>query len=94
MRTPGSGRKPGSLNKDKSQCQELAERLGVNPFQILLHIAAGDWVSLGYTQQMIIGLDIRVKAAAEASKYLYSQRKALEVTAPEPIQVIIEDYTK
>lgn len=47
MRTPGSGRKPGTLNKDHKSLLDRAEALGVDPFEILLLTVKGDWEALG-----------------------------------------------
>lgn len=47
MRTPGSGRKPGTPNKDKQSLLETAEALGVNPFEFLCLTMKGDWKALG-----------------------------------------------
>lgn len=105
-KTPGSGRKKGTPNKVTAACRELADRLGVSPFEVLLHFAAGDWQALGYetaTQRRVnahgmweefrIDPATRMKAAAEASKYLYPQRKSMQLDVDGSIKVLIEDYT-
>lgn len=90
-KTPGSGRKKGSLNKSTTELMEIAEKVGVNPFEILLKFANGNHIDLGYTDRL--PPEVRMKAAAEAAKYLYAQRRALEVKDDTPIKVIVEDYT-
>jgi hypothetical protein len=92
-KTPGSGRKPGTLNKKTEDLQSLAEEMGVHPFKILLQFASGNWKDLGYedeydlkyTQQgepykvRVIQPETRVKAASEAAQYLYAKRKQIEI---------------
>lgn len=87
------GRAKGTPNKATTDLQRLSAELGVHPFEILLHFAAGDWKALGYKQESYIEFgkgfendvlyikpETRVKAAAEAAQYLYPKRKALELT--------------
>lgn len=87
------GRKKGTPNKKVRRADEIAERLGIDPFEILLRFAGGDWKGLGYEegskeivtqsgdaiQVDVIGPELRQKAAKEAAKYIYPQRKAIEV---------------
>lgn len=91
-KTPGSGRKKNSINKDSIPLLEKAKELNIDPFEILLHFAAGDWEKLGYESKTItiygahnvtneeftIQPGIRAKAAAEACQYLYPKRKSIE----------------
>lgn len=87
------GRSKGTPNKRTTDAQEIAERLQCDPFEVLCFFAKGDWKGLGYQQKLSIPLEIRAKAAAEASKYLYPQRKAMEhTTGEEGFKIIIEDY--
>jgi len=104
-KTPGSGRKRGVKNRDSIPLKEKACELGVDPFEILLLFAKNDWEALGYKSQKItvfskhydpvevdvISPEIRLKAAAEASQYLYPKLKTIEakVTADpnEPIHI-------
>ncbi len=91
-KTEGSGRKKGTPNKNTLPLQALADRLGVDPFEILLHFAAGDWAALGYKKGTrtilsmgrraeipVIPPEMRVKAATEAAQYLHPKRKAIEI---------------
>lgn len=48
MRTPGSGRKAGTPNKDTKTLMERCEALKVDPFEILAMTAKGDWKGLGF----------------------------------------------
>lgn len=73
---------------------ELAEKLKVNPFEILLNFAKGDWEALGYDNSVYvkessdgktttlgytITPEVRAKAAIEACKYLFPQKKAIQI---------------
>lgn len=48
------GRKKGSINKSSVPAMEVAERLGVDPFEVLLHFASGNWEALGYPAEKYI----------------------------------------
>lgn len=86
------GRSKGTPNKKTKDLMEKAEQLGVDPFEILLRFAAGDWKGLGYkTKDTLesagmgriikvdrISADLRKSAAAAAMPYLYPKRKAIE----------------
>lgn len=91
------GREKGTPNKNTQTLREKAEQLGVDPFEIQLLFAKGDWSSLGYPSQSrvvsytkdgveilqdYIQPDLRLKAACEATKYLEPQRKAIEHSGP------------
>lgn len=70
------------------------EALGVDPFEILLYFAKGDWKSLGYAEatrtyftaagieaeEEIIKPELRMHAAKEACQYVLPKRKATEMT--------------
>lgn len=103
----GSGRKAGVPNKKTALIADVAERLGVNPFEVLCLFAANKWKELGYTGskhidsetgtewfESPISLDIRMNAAKEACKYLYPQRKAVQLSTDEEsgFRIVIEDY--
>lgn len=85
------GRKKGTPNKNRVPAQELADRLGINPYEILLLFAAGDAEALGLKKDEL-GPAARVKAAAEASKYVKAQMRTVDVTVREPVRVVIEDW--
>lgn len=91
---PKSGRRKGTPNKNKTpKVAEIAERLGINPFEILLLFAAGDWQRLGYasptrTQYSKSGepyeVDViepgqRIAAAASACPYLFPKLQAIQL---------------
>lgn len=88
------GRRPGSLNKTNQSLLDKAKAYGCDPFDVLLKFAAGDWEGLGYDNECYqaekpdgsiklgytITPDMRLRASSEASKYLYPQRKAIELS--------------
>jgi hypothetical protein len=97
------GRKKGTPNKKSLPLAEIASQIDVDPFRILLLIAKGAWEELGFQGPTkiqlgasgvpyhveVITLDHRLKAAAEASQYLYPKLKAIEsvTTTEEPEQI-------
>lgn len=98
----GSGRKKGTPNKVTQNLMELADKLEVNPIEVLLLFAKGDHESLGYEKTHVVGFDkmgqpitedtippkLRCDAAKEACGYLFPKRKAIEHTGKDgnPIQ--------
>lgn len=82
----------GSPNKDTVDAQMLSKALGIDPFEILLHFAAGNWNRLGYKaatvtvhtsedssyEKDVISPELRVGAAKEAANYLLPKRKSLD----------------
>lgn len=103
------GRQKGTPNKRTKLVEETAARLGVDPFEVLCLFAMGNWEKLGYEAEMffmekpdgavkagyVITPEMRLKAAQEACKYLFSQKKAVEhSTSDEGFRMIIQDYTK
>lgn len=83
----------GGTHHARKSAAELAERLGVDPMEVLLNIVSGNYKALGYKTEFVakispngdtvevdrISLDMRLQAAKEACKYLHSQLKAVEV---------------
>lgn len=102
MKIPGSGRKKGTPNKRNLMVKEIAIKIGVDPFEILMKIAAGDWKGLGYTSEVYftekpdgavkmgytITPEMRLQAAKEATQYIYSKRR--EDDSEEPIDITPE----
>lgn len=82
-KTPGSGRVKGVINKKTMGLLERAQACGCDPFDVLLMFSANDYVGLGYKTEDMISPEMRLNAAKEASKYLYSQRRAVEVSGPD-----------
>lgn len=105
-----AGRPKGAKNKITTAARELALQLGVNPLEVLLRFAKGDWEGLGYEDPTMtkysaegpiiverIPPELRMTAAKEAVKYIYPTQKAVEFTSEDGeggFKVIIEDYTK
>lgn len=98
------GRKKGTRNRNTIEAQLLAKEMGVNPLQILLWIAAGDYKALGYNSEYIetkfkkeerIPLNMRKSAAKEVLPYLTPQLKSIELDATVDAEIgstAIEDY--
>ncbi len=86
------GRPKGSQNKETIDAKALSQRLGIDPFEILLLFAAGRWQELGYenAEKEVkvaggssyfvdqISAELRVNAAKDAANYLLPKRKSLE----------------
>lgn len=95
-----TGRPRGSVNKKSLELQELAAKLDVNPVEILLLMAKGDWKSLGYDSEVYvmenasgstkigytISPEMRLSAAKEVAQYLFAKLKE-QPEEPEPIDV-------
>lgn len=90
----GSGRKPGTPNKDNIDLRAKCQQLGIDPFEVLLLFAANNWSALGYASEtytveckdytnevLYIQPQVRMKAAAEACNYIYAKRKQIETIA-------------
>jgi len=87
-----NGRPKGSVNKKTAQAQDIADRLGIDPFEILLKFAAGDWKGLGYKSptttritekgsvitEDIISPELKSTSAGKAIEFLYPKRKAID----------------
>lgn len=104
----GPGRPKGSKSKNETAAEYLAAKLNIDPLEVVMKFAAGDWKGLGYEtdryeietasgnvkQVFVITPNMRLDAAKEASKYLHSQKKAVELsTSEDGFKVIIEDYS-
>lgn len=96
MRQKYGGRQKGTPNKKTVALQEIAARLDVDPFEIVLLFAKGDFITLGIGE---VTPEQRLKAAIEASSYLHPKRKAIEHTGEGggaiqgEIKLTIRDYT-
>lgn len=92
--TRRGGRIKGIPNVKTRRLEEIAERLGVCPFEVLCLFAKGDYLALGYKEEKYVAsvsqngetikytIDptVRAKCAAEAANYLYPKRKAIEIS--------------
>lgn len=110
-RRPGTkktgGRQKGTPNAKSIEARALADRLGVDPLEILLLFAKGDWKALGYKDEtyrveqaggvvnsvLYVSPETRANSAAKACDYLYAKRKAVEVTGAdgEPVGQSVTD---
>lgn len=106
----GEGGRPRGIKNTRTRLvEEIAAKFKVDPFEVLMMVAAGDWKALGYdsktkttfTQAGIeveedkVTLTNRVAAAKEAAKYLYAAKQSVAIsTGDSGIKIIVEDYTK
>ena len=94
-KTPGSGRKKGSVNKKTQKVEDICRRLKCDPIEILVHFAKGDFESLNYEEYQTIATkqgpvdvltispDLRQKSAMDLAQFLYPKRKAIEHEMPD-----------
>jgi len=84
------GRIQGTKNKANHDAQRVAEEMGIDPIQILLWIAEGDWKALGYDSDKIkvgmveeerIPLSLRKAAAKDVAPYLKPALKSIDIEA-------------
>lgn len=95
------GRRIGTPNKVTTDLHALADKLHINPFEILLRFAGNDWQGLGYDSATktilsksgeLIEVDTidtaeRIVAAKAACDYLFPKRKAVEVTGKDGVDL-------
>lgn len=93
------GRVAGVPNQRTKTIEETALRLKCDPFEVLLHVANGDWKALGYDTSVIIKSsadgstymeytitpELRVQAAKDACSYLYAKKKSIEHVTTNPL---------
>lgn len=99
-RPENAGRKKGSVNQKTQDARALAEKLGVDPLEILFHFASRNWKALGYSSETTtkvlkdggtleverISPEMRLTAAKEAVRYIYPQTKAVELKPSEDVK--------
>lgn len=89
------GRPKGAISRFSRQVEEITTRLQVDPLEILLLFAKGDWETLGYDTGVIIkesqsgeggtfmeytiSPELRAQCAAKACEYVYPKKKSIEV---------------
>ena len=90
---PGAGRPKGSRNKRTEDIEEMLERLGCNPLEVLAMIAINDKDSLGEEKNIPIAL--RQKAASDLMPYIAPKLRSsqVEVTGPREDQRLIVDLS-
>lgn len=101
-RKKAGGRTKGTPNKKTAalygSIEERSRALGVDPFEIMLLFAKGDWRALKFPSEIretraidgriVKGTEyitpaMRLSAATDACKYLYAQKKAVEHSGPD-----------
>lgn len=102
-------RTKGSRDRKMIDAQAKAEELGIDPFEILLLYAAGKWKELGYESQTktiktksgstyesdIIGPELRMNAARDATNYIFAKKKAIEFDIKElPDQIFNQEIER
>lgn len=72
------------LKRNTEELFALAEQLGVDPFETLLHIADGNKLALSLDGESDkpIGPELRAMAARECLKYMYPTMKSAEISGP------------
>lgn len=82
-RHPGSGRKPGTPNKDTKDLLALCESKGLNPFEALIELALNAETD-----------DKKFDRLKEICQYIYPKRKAIEhsTDGENGFKIIVEDY--
>jgi hypothetical protein len=87
------GRTKGTPNKRSLQVEEMAAQYKLDPFDFLMKVVNNDWEGIGVEPDKIT-TDHRIQAAKFASKYLYSEKKPLELDVnKQSITIEIKDYT-
>lgn len=91
------GRTKGTPNRENQRIMELANRLNIDPFEVLLKFAGNDWEGLGYDSpceerhskdgsvyyvDRITAKD-RIMAAKEIANYMAPKRASVQVIAAE-----------
>lgn len=85
MRTPGSGRKAGTPNKDTIQLFEICKKHKIEVFESLIVIAKAE-----------TDTDKRFDKLLKLAPYLYAQRKSMEVSNKDDqgFVVVVKDYSE
>ena len=97
------GRKANTPNKKTVEAQAIADRLKVDPFELLLLYAKRDWKRLGYKsensirmvndtviEEPVISPELAASSASKACEYLLPKRKSVEVTGDSLVVTHIE----
>lgn len=98
------GRQAGTPNRKTQELHELMDKVGCNPFEILILFAKGDYEALGYPkyffkqigenviEELSISPELRQKSAKDACEYLFSKRKAIEHKIEADKEMSLEQY--
>ncbi len=74
------GRQPNTPNKKTIEAQDKADKLGIDPFELLLYYAKRDHKKLGYKSIDEISPELAASSASKACEYLLPKRKSVEVS--------------
>ena len=76
-------KKPG-LRRTTEDLFMLAQQMGIDPFETLLHIADGNKMALSLDDEGTkpISPELRAMAARECLKYMYPTMKSAEISGP------------
>ncbi len=94
-----AGRRPGTPNKRTTLMRDKAEELGVDPMEVVLLFAKGDWRALGYKEETFISSTsefgntieytippvLRAKCAMDAIQYIAPKLKSIEHVKENPM---------
>lgn len=69
-RPENAGRRKGTPNKETLTIQQLCEKHGVSPIEVLIELCGPEHET-----------EMRFSAAKEVSQYLYPKRRAIEIDA-------------
>jgi len=103
-----AGRPKGSKNFRSFDAEILAKETGIDPLRLTFYVAAGKWKEAGFEEEYIyverpdgstksrpvITPEMRLEAMKCGCKYLYSAKQSAELSVPEGIKIILEDYSK
>lgn len=103
-----AGRPVGAKNKRTLRVEEIAGRYALDPFEVLMMIAVGDWEGLGYetktkkvytaegrvNEEENVPLAQRCVAAREATKYLYPTKHRVEITKEQAIEFLENEINR
>jgi hypothetical protein len=100
------GSRKGSPNSRTQDLFEITQRLGCNPFEVLIHFVKGDHEALGIEKYQVVSVtkygepieklsippELRQKSAKDACEYLFPKRKAIEISTEEddPLKAFVE----
>lgn len=88
------GKRKGTKNKNTVLVEETAARLGIDPFEVLCLFAKRDFRALKLKKNDV-SAEAQLKAAVTACKYLYSQKRSVEISNPDGtgFRVEVVDYS-
>lgn len=102
------GRQAGTQNKRTLMVKAIADKVQVDPLEVIMRFAAGDWAGLGYKEEhyfyetnsgaikmeFVITPEMRLSAAKDAATYLYARKKEADIEEEDAIDITPEDKKK